>query len=607
MATIYNNHRVVKGWLPLIRRVRQDMGLTEAQYSDETVLALIQIESGGDPYAHRSGSQYYGLLQIGTDNGAANNLDPSTLVSMDRTTAAETSIRHFFVVSEKYKSRHEYDPRKVAIGWKAGYGTLRTYNALEAADVSNAELTSFLDKRWNTDEYVKRFEEAHAFWSENGERVTPEAPREEGDFFTLARAVTSGTSKHMSMSVPFGCTRSVIAASNGGGVFVNGTPVPPSQEGSGASALMVPLVEARPTKVGAEGAAQARRASTNVLAYLEGQYLQDLATYKEGAYVRYRTRNGYTESDYRRISAFVDDAVRGTYETQFRAVFDRALVSWVRPLVNPVIGNSPWGKKRNFPARARSPGESKIILSDPETGEPLFRRHFGIDYATLKNGFGKNQPCYSIDDGVVIRANESNTYGLVVFVLHDNGVSSRYSHLAEFRVKKGDTVKRGQVVGITGASEGNASTTDRRGFVIVHDKLYPHLHFEIRINVGTLTTGSPVGGYFSNAHNISIDPEPIMAVCPNPGELRETLPPVVAQALEVEQQASALLDISTNAMTRLQAQQVHNVAAGFLRAAQLVTASRRDFYEAQDEQNQMTIARFAGKAGMPPGGFEIAR
>lgn len=593
MATIFKNHKIVKGWLPLIRRVRQDLGLTEEQYSDDTVMALIQIESGGDPYKHRDNSQFYGLLQIGTDNGAEADLIPSSLLQETPARAAEIAIRHFFYVSEKYRKRHEYDPKKVAIGWKAGYGSVNRYNALEDGGASETELVEFLDSRWDTDEYVARFDAAYEFWVNNGERVTPEAPREEGDFFTLAASATSGTSLLTSMSVPFGCAGAPNAVSTAA----------PSV--AATREVSVPLPEARPATVDVANIAQARRATGQALAYIEGQYLQDLATFKEGAYVRYRTRNGYSEADYRRIGAFVDDARGGAYETQFRAIFERAIVSWVKPLVNPVVGNSPWGKKRNFPARARSPGEARIVLSDPDTGEPLFRRHFGVDYATAKNGLGKNQPCYSIDDGEVIRADESNTYGLVVFVLHESGVTSRYAHLASFNVSKGDVVTRGQVLGITGASEGNSSTTDRRGFVIVHDKLAPHLHFEIRINVGVLQGGTPVGGYSSNAYNISIDPEPIFSVCPNPGELRERIDPTVRDALLAQQAAGEVLSGARTMDAQVEASEVYATASGFVRAAQLAAASRRDFYVAQLDANEAVTERVTRAVTMPPAVFEV--
>jgi len=585
MDTIYKNHRIVKGWLPLVRRVRSDLGLTEDQYSDDTVLAMITIESGGDPYNHRRGTQYYGLLQIGKSNGkeAEPDLIPVSLTKMTPEKAAETAIRHFFFVSEKYRKRHDYIPAKVAIGWKIGVNALLDYNAAEDAGASQAELRALLAAEHGGDAYLDRFNEALEFWKNNGERVVPEATRVEADFFTSAQAATLGISALTSMTVPFGCSRNTIA--------------------SGGSAA--PLLEARPATADTVRLQDARRATGKALAYIEGQYLQDLATYKEGAYVRYRTRNGYTEADYRRISAFVDSAQAGTYETAFRAVFDRAVVSWVKPLVNPTIGNSPWGKKRNFPARARSPGEARIILSDPDTGEALYRRHFGVDYATLKNGFGKNQECYSIDDGEVIRADESNTYGLVVFVLHEGGVTSRYAHLAEFRVKKGDRVTRGQVLGITGASEGNSSTTDRRGFVIVHDKLYPHLHFEVRINIGSLTDGKPVGGYSSNAYNVSIDPEPIFSVCPNPGELRERVNTQLTEALSVQVEASKALTSAGTANGRLEAAAAYNVAASFVRAAKLATASRREFYEAQLAANEVLVARTEQAVGVDTSTFEV--
>ena len=60
-----------------------------------------------------------------------------------------------------------------------------------------------------------------------------------------------------------------------------------------------------------------------------------------------------------------------------------------------------------------------------------------------------------------------NSYGLVVYVDHGDGLETRYAHCSKLHVKAGDTVAQGQLlseVGSTGRSTGN------------------HLHFEARKN-----------------------------------------------------------------------------------------------------------------------------
>lgn len=71
-------------------------------------------------------------------------------------------------------------------------------------------------------------------------------------------------------------------------------------------------------------------------------------------------------------------------------------------------------------------------------------------------------------DGVVLNDPSSSTDG-TVWIKHDEGLSTRYLHLASITVKQGDVVKRGQALG-TPADTGCAA----KGCA-------PHLHFEVLI------------------------------------------------------------------------------------------------------------------------------
>ena len=70
-------------------------------------------------------------------------------------------------------------------------------------------------------------------------------------------------------------------------------------------------------------------------------------------------------------------------------------------------------------------------------------------------------------DGVVESASYSGSYGNLVKISHGNGVETWYAHTSKMYVKKGDTVKAGDIIAAVG-STGNSTG--------------PHLHFEIRIN-----------------------------------------------------------------------------------------------------------------------------
>jgi murein DD-endopeptidase MepM/ murein hydrolase activator NlpD len=75
-------------------------------------------------------------------------------------------------------------------------------------------------------------------------------------------------------------------------------------------------------------------------------------------------------------------------------------------------------------------------------------------------------PIKAAEDGVVAYSgNELKGYGNLVLVRHANGYVTAYAHASELLVKRGDTIKRGQVIAKSGQSGEVGS---------------PQLHFEIR-------------------------------------------------------------------------------------------------------------------------------
>src|SRR4029077_2852002 len=75
-------------------------------------------------------------------------------------------------------------------------------------------------------------------------------------------------------------------------------------------------------------------------------------------------------------------------------------------------------------------------------------------------------PIKAAEDGVVTYSgNELKGYGNLVLVRHSNGYVTAYAHASELLVKRGDAIKRGQVIAKSGQSGEVGS---------------PQLHFEIR-------------------------------------------------------------------------------------------------------------------------------
>jgi murein DD-endopeptidase MepM/ murein hydrolase activator NlpD len=90
------------------------------------------------------------------------------------------------------------------------------------------------------------------------------------------------------------------------------------------------------------------------------------------------------------------------------------------------------------------------------------RDHKGLDF-TADIG----TPVYATGDGVIKNAYFSGSFGNVIFLDHKYGYETRYAHLSAFNAKRGQKVKRGDIIGFVG------DTGLSRG---------PHLHYEVLFN-----------------------------------------------------------------------------------------------------------------------------
>ena len=96
----------------------------------------------------------------------------------------------------------------------------------------------------------------------------------------------------------------------------------------------------------------------------------------------------------------------------------------------------------------------------PVTGK--YRMHHGIDLA------GTWQENVSVSaDGTVVFAGYHGSFGKVIRIKHRYGIMTTYGHLAKIKVKKGDIVNEGQVIGKMGRT-GRVNGA--------------HLHYEISVN-----------------------------------------------------------------------------------------------------------------------------
>lgn len=108
-----------------------------------------------------------------------------------------------------------------------------------------------------------------------------------------------------------------------------------------------------------------------------------------------------------------------------------------------------------------------VVTSKIDNRCPGADNHDGIDLAAPMD-----RPVYAAYRGTVSFAGWQSGYGRIVIINHPRGYSTRYAHLAGFRVDVGQSVSRGQRIGRVGSS-GNSSG--------------PHLHFEVRRNGGVHT------------------------------------------------------------------------------------------------------------------------
>ncbi|MFB1039649.1 MAG: peptidoglycan DD-metalloendopeptidase family protein [Polaribacter sp.] len=101
--------------------------------------------------------------------------------------------------------------------------------------------------------------------------------------------------------------------------------------------------------------------------------------------------------------------------------------------------------------------------------------HKGMDF-TAPMG----TPIYASGNGKVIRSSRSATYGKVVYIDHGYGYRTIYAHMSKIKAKRGQNVKRGDLIGYVGNTGRSVSA---------------HLHYEVHKNGKAL---DPINFYYGD-------------------------------------------------------------------------------------------------------------
>ena len=160
-------------------------------------------------------------------------------------------------------------------------------------------------------------------------------------------------------------------------------------------------------------------------------------------------------------------------------------------------GNLGTSGSGSAPTPMASPVPSGIPITSPfgirdnSTNPGISSNHRGIDFGTPDG-----TALTAITDGEVsIMGNEAAGYGRWLEVKHADGTASRYAHMSQVHVSKGQKVVPGQVLGRSGGKVGAPGAGNSTG---------PHLHFEllndrgVKINPEPYLSGAPASPISTN-------------------------------------------------------------------------------------------------------------
>ena len=118
-----------------------------------------------------------------------------------------------------------------------------------------------------------------------------------------------------------------------------------------------------------------------------------------------------------------------------------------------------WGKDGQF-YEASGVGEQRGGLMAPVPGRTSsrygMRRHPILGYRRMHSGLdyraGYGTPIVAVTDGRVLSAGRAGGCGNAVKLRHEGGIDTRYCHMSRMAVNRGQSVRRGQVIGYVGST-----------------------------------------------------------------------------------------------------------------------------------------------------------
>ena len=271
-----------------------------------------------------------------------------------------------------------------------------------------------------------------------------------------------------SIARKYGVPASVIRQTNG---FRDGASLRPGQR------VVIPrYVSASASHAPVRQAAVAPRATENVHVVEPGESMMGIAR-RHGVTITALARANNIQP-YAKISIGDRLTIPGGHPLAARSA---AAPQVAKPQTVPAekVASLPVQKARIVTPETHATTESLPKTAEAAGSLPSFRwpvkgriiagfgpRTNGAQNDGINLAVPEGTPIKAADDGVVAYAgNELKGYGNLVLIRHANGFVSAYANASELLVKRGDTIKRGQVIAHAGQT-GNVTS--------------PQLHFEIR-------------------------------------------------------------------------------------------------------------------------------